>query len=81
MDLESGPMLGEIVVQDGLTSVSEACEFLGIGRSLLYELMNEGLLDSVKLGRRRLIPRKALIAVATRNLRRGAVTLSAAGDA
>jgi excisionase family DNA binding protein len=36
-------------------SVSEAAEALGIGRSLVYELMASGRLSSLKLGSRRLI--------------------------
>jgi excisionase family DNA binding protein len=35
--------------------VSEACVRLGISRSKLYELLNEGEVPSVKIGRRRLI--------------------------
>jgi excisionase family DNA binding protein len=35
--------------------VSEACTRIGISRSKLYELLNEGEVPSVKIGRRRLI--------------------------
>ena len=38
-----------------LCSVLECARLLGIGRSRTYELMNEGELTSVKLGKRRLI--------------------------
>ena len=38
----------------------EAAEMLGIGRTFLYSLLASGKLDSIKLGRRRLIPAEAL---------------------
>ncbi|MGW5376233.1 helix-turn-helix domain-containing protein [Nocardia sp. NPDC003999] len=43
-----------------LHPVPAACKRLGIGRSLLYELMDSGDLRSVKIGRRRLVPESAL---------------------
>ncbi len=43
-----------------LKSVSEVCEWTGLGRTRLYEEMNSGRLRSVKIGRRRLIPEQAL---------------------
>jgi excisionase family DNA binding protein len=45
--------------------VSEAAEMLGIGRTNVYELMNEGRVRSVRIGHRRLIPRVALEAFVT----------------
>lgn len=41
-------------------SVNESAEVLGIGRTLLFELIREGRIPSVKLGHRRLIPRSDL---------------------
>ena len=38
----------------------EAGAALGIGRTFVYELLATGKLESIKLGRRRLIPREAL---------------------
>jgi excisionase family DNA binding protein len=38
-----------------LLTVDEACEALGIGRTKTYELVMSGVLDSVKIGSRRLI--------------------------
>ena len=69
------PLLAEEVVSDGLVSIAEACSFLGIGRSLLYDFMDGGMLDSVKLGHRRLIPRIALHRLAAANLRQSVLTL------
>jgi excisionase family DNA binding protein len=43
-----------------LLSVREAGEVLGIGRSKTYELINEGALEVVRIGRRALVPRQAV---------------------
>ncbi len=40
--------------------VEEAVEVTSLGRSMLYELMASGAIESVKIGKRRLIPRDAL---------------------
>jgi excisionase family DNA binding protein len=37
-------------------SVDEAAEVIGIGRSVLYALVTAGEIESVKIGRRRVIP-------------------------
>lgn len=36
--------------------IPEACKMIGIGRSKLYELIDEGIIEVVKLGRVTLIP-------------------------
>jgi excisionase family DNA binding protein len=54
-----------------LHSVPDAAHVLGIGRSLLYELLAAGEITSVSIGRRRLIPADALLAYVER-LRREA---------
>jgi excisionase family DNA binding protein len=43
-----------------LLTVSEAAQRLGIGRSLLYELLDDGQVESIHVGRRRRIPTDAL---------------------
>jgi excisionase family DNA binding protein len=43
-----------------LCSTEEAAQLLGIGRSQLFELLARSELESVKIGRRRLIPRDAI---------------------
>lgn len=43
-----------------LLTVSEASERLGIGRSHFYELLRSGEILSVRLGRSRRVPLKAL---------------------
>lgn len=44
----------------------EAAEMLGISRARLYELLEDGTVQSVKLGRRRLIRHEALVALLDR---------------
>lgn len=41
-------------------SVTEAGQLLGIGKSLAYDLVNQGVIPSIRLGTRRVVPRKAL---------------------
>ena len=50
----------EVVGQRLLLTVSEAAKQLGIGRSLLYELLAEGQVESIHVGRLRRIPIEAL---------------------
>lgn len=45
---------------DKLLSVDAAAEALGVGRSLVYDLIGRGDLRSVKAGRRRLVPGSAV---------------------
>ena len=56
-------------VEGGFLTVKQACEFLGISRTALYELLGSGLLPSAKFGRARRIPRRTLIAYAAGQLR------------
>ena len=52
-----------------LCGIPEAARALGLGRSKIYELMGEGRLESVTIGRRRLVrvdSVKALVDAATR---------------
>lgn len=43
-----------------LLSVDEAALLLGLGRTTTYQLVLSGRLASVKVGRRRLVPRRCL---------------------
>ncbi|GIL25711.1 helix-turn-helix domain-containing protein [Actinocatenispora comari] len=43
-----------------LLRVEDAARLLGVGRSTAYDLIAGGLLRSVKIGRRRLVPREAI---------------------
>lgn len=42
-------------------TVAEACEVTGLGRTKLYDLIGEGHLDAVTIGRRRLVPMNSLL--------------------
>ncbi|NIJ62711.1 helix-turn-helix domain-containing protein [Qipengyuania flava] len=42
-------------IEPMLTSVESAREALGLGRTTLYSLINDGRLEPVKLGRRTLV--------------------------
>jgi excisionase family DNA binding protein len=44
-------------------AVKEAAELIGVSRSMLYLLMKNGALRTVKLGGRRLVPRDAIEAL------------------
>lgn len=45
-----------------LHSVEDAAKALGVGRTVVYQLMAENRLRSVKIGKRRLVPDTALVA-------------------
>ena len=48
-------------MQDKLTlSVEEAAKLLGIGRNLCYDKVKTGEIPVIKIGRRLLVPRRAL---------------------
>ena len=47
-----------------LISISDACKALGIGRSKVYELVGEGSLETVTIGRRRLVRTESIKAFA-----------------
>jgi excisionase family DNA binding protein len=59
------------LVGDGLMRVAEAAQFLSVGRSTVYELMNAGRLAYVKIGRSRRIPRRAVVNLAAGALQTG----------
>ena len=57
------------VVGDGLLAISDACAFLGgVSRAFLYSEMERGHLPFVKIGRRRMVPRKGLVSYASTRL-------------
>jgi excisionase family DNA binding protein len=41
-------------------SISEGCHLLGIGRTKFYELINQGHVSPIKVGRRTLVPLDSL---------------------
>jgi len=54
--------------ENGAVTIEEACEFLSVGRSVVYELMRSGELPWTKVGRHRKIPRVALRMYLEQNL-------------
>jgi excisionase family DNA binding protein len=58
----------EGLVEEGLLTIGEAQEFTRLSRSDLYARMERGELAYCKIGRRRLIPRRALIELAQKSL-------------
>ena len=50
------------LLADGALSVAEAVRFASVSRATLYAAMSAGELVFVKRGRRRLIPKRALVA-------------------
>ncbi|MBX9579699.1 MAG: helix-turn-helix domain-containing protein [Gemmataceae bacterium] len=60
------------LLADGAVGVKEAVEVYGVGRTVLFEKMKAGELPVVKLGKKTLIPRAALVALLARNLAGGA---------
>ena len=42
-------------------SIADACQAVGLGRTKLYELMDEGIVQTVKIGRRRLVQVPSLL--------------------
>jgi excisionase family DNA binding protein len=57
-----------IVLDPKLISIKETCIVLGVGRSTVYELIGQGALRSVKIGRRSLVPVEELTAYVERLL-------------
>jgi hypothetical protein len=49
------------LVADGVLSVAESMQFTKLSRAELYNLMGAGRLTFVKHGKRRLIPKRALV--------------------
>jgi excisionase family DNA binding protein len=58
----------DVMLADGLLDVTEAAKFASVSRSFLYDLMEAGDLAYTKIGRRRLIPRRALVELARKGL-------------
>ncbi len=56
------------LVRDGLRTLPEAMAYLRLSRGAVYALMEQGHLPYVKLGRRRLVPVQAMLALAARGL-------------
>lgn len=51
------------LMQPVTTSVKNAAELIGIGRTKTYELINEGKLETINVGRRRLVKTASILAL------------------
>jgi excisionase family DNA binding protein len=60
ISLASGKQEDNMSGEPLLCPVEEAAQLLGVGRSQAFELISRGELESVKIGRRRLVPRDAI---------------------
>ena len=56
------------LVAEGLQRISESAKFLGISRSFVYRLINSGVLPTVRIGRSRRIPIRAVRELAAANV-------------
>ena len=56
------------MMAEGVVSLEEACRFTSLSRAQMYNLMTNGTLPFVQLGRRRTIPRAALVKYLSENL-------------
>lgn len=61
----------EELLRDGTLDIRRAAEFSGLSRSKLYQDMEAGRLPFLKVGRRRLIPKRGLLTYLARSLRGG----------
>ncbi|MBS0278442.1 MAG: helix-turn-helix domain-containing protein [Proteobacteria bacterium] len=62
--MSNSPLHDEIPFRQRLScTVGEACDATGLGRSKIYLLMQEGVLASTTVGRRRLILVESLLAL------------------
>jgi excisionase family DNA binding protein len=62
----------EDLVSDGAVTVDEACQFLGLKKSTVYVLMDDGTIPSLEIRGRKLIPKKALVELLASKMTGGA---------
>ncbi|MBI3073016.1 MAG: helix-turn-helix domain-containing protein [Deltaproteobacteria bacterium] len=62
---------GEAFLDEGLVSIRSAASFLCRSRSSVYQLMDDGQLPFVKIGRSRRIPKRALVNLIAENTHGG----------
>jgi excisionase family DNA binding protein len=60
--------INQELVADGLQRISETARFLSLSRSLIYQLINSGTLPTVRIGRTRRIPTKAVVELAANSV-------------
>lgn len=64
----TGQAAADLLVEGGLCTVPQAAAFLSLARSTVYALMDRGEIPFAKFGRARRIPKRALVAFASRHL-------------
>ena len=58
------PQYEEVPFRDRIScTIEQACEATGLGRTKLYMLMDQGVLKTVTVGRRRLVLMESLVAL------------------
>lgn len=69
VSVEQAAVSTTTAVADGglLLSVADAAKALGVSRGTLYELVKRDEIESLQIGRRRLVPRQALLDFINRN--------------
>jgi excisionase family DNA binding protein len=60
--------INNLILDDGFERVADAALYLGVSRSLIYKLLNAGVLPSAKIGNSRRIPIRAVRELAAANL-------------
>lgn len=58
----------EATCREGALSLARAGRFCGVSKAVIYELVKAGKLPSLPFGRRRVIPKQALVALMARLL-------------
>lgn len=71
-DLTTPDADGEELMRDGALTIGAATQYAGLSRAELYRRMERGVLPYTVQGRRRLIPRRALVRMLAAGLRGGA---------
>ena len=56
------------LVSDGAVTIPTACQIAGVSRATIWRRIASGELASIRIGRRRLIPRRALLDYLARGL-------------
>lgn len=69
--MTTGHTATDAPIQPLLVTLPEAAALLAVGRTKLYELVSDGRLPTVRLGRRRLVPASALVALVEELQREG----------
>jgi excisionase family DNA binding protein len=72
MDPQATAAALEDLCADGVLAIPDAARFLSISRAEVYRLFENGSLASVRIGRRRLVPKRSAVRLLAANLNAGA---------